>query len=498
MSQDQQMPTMAELEKLISEKPDDLELKADLAWCLIDEIGFSSDGQLKEGIRKSALFNRLTSIAREIAEKKPDWRFENAYFQSNIAFINDDLDLFRANIVEFIKFLPDETPFDNDALYDFFLAPFDPPFEGMYKLIGDGFNQKWPDCTAAMLMFGLEARQYDRDEDKALDFFSLALEKDEKAWLAAYNIGAIYQTTKIWKSAIRFYKKCVELDPHPSPQTYFNLAWCYGKERAYQLEEEAYRKCLDIDPDYSNARNNLGWCLLRQKRFDEALEVFDASIKRGKDGNYPYRNKVDVLKKMGRYGDAVEFIMESISRKKLGKSYLKEIDKLQEMITRRPSLSGEEPEVNEKQEETHIAETPNRMGGEKRELSKEWMLEQEFETKILRNDLVFGRRLKMYETESAYGRQFIIPGIGRLDILAQEVGSNDYYIIELKKGIGDDQVIGQIARYMGWVKQNLVRNDEKVHGIVCVNQVTEKLKLSAQVIPNIYVYEYGVHTRLIT
>jgi len=37
--------------------------------------------------------------------------------------------------------------------------------------------------------------------------------------------------------------------------------------------------------------------------------------------------------------------------------------------------------------------------------------------------------------------------------LARDRTSRDYVVIELKRDQGDDEVIGQVSRYMGWIRQ---------------------------------------------
>ncbi len=52
-----------------------------------------------------------------------------------------------------------------------------------------------------------------------------------------------------------------------------------------------------------------------------------------------------------------------------------------------------------------------------------------------------------------------IPGhaafLAATQILAVEPKTHSFVVIELKKGRPSDQVIGQVLRYMGWVKKNL-------------------------------------------
>lgn len=60
--------------------------------------------------------------------------------------------------------------------------------------------------------------------------------------------------------------------------------------------------------------------------------------------------------------------------------------------------------------------------------------------------------------------------IGELDMLAKNKSGNKWLIIELKKGPGSDKTIGQILRYMGWVKEKKAGEKDSVEGlIICGN-----------------------------
>ncbi|KKS82398.1 MAG: hypothetical protein UV58_C0010G0018 [Candidatus Wolfebacteria bacterium GW2011_GWC1_43_10] len=54
---------------------------------------------------------------------------------------------------------------------------------------------------------------------------------------------------------------------------------------------------------------------------------------------------------------------------------------------------------------------------------------------------------------------------GFIDLLAKDTDDN-FVVIELKKGRSNQQVVGQILSYVGWVKNNLAEKDQKVRGII--------------------------------
>jgi len=76
---------------------------------------------------------------------------------------------------------------------------------------------------------------------------------------------------------------------------------------------------------------------------------------------------------------------------------------------------------------------------------------------------------------------------GRLDILCQD-RLGWYVVVELKRGQGTDQVIGQILRYMGWVQENY--STDKVRGIIIVGKKDNVMSYAVKAAPNIQVKEF--------
>jgi hypothetical protein len=75
-------------------------------------------------------------------------------------------------------------------------------------------------------------------------------------------------------------------------------------------------------------------------------------------------------------------------------------------------------------------------------------------------EMIFKGKLQIYEdADEADGQQYATD-IGPIDILALERDSGSFVVIELKKGRPSDQVVGQILRYMGWVKRKLCKDGQ--------------------------------------
>jgi hypothetical protein len=128
------------------------------------------------------------------------------------------------------------------------------------------------------------------------------------------------------------------------------------------------------------------------------------------------------------------------------------------------------------------------------ETTMEFALEAYLEEFIVTNwDLIdWGRRLAIWEgADGQIGHQLATP-VGRLDLLAHDLDTNELVIIELKRGRTSDQVVGQAARYMGWVRAHLAEPEQNVSGIVIAGQVDEKLRYAAMAVSGLSVRIYQV------
>lgn len=93
------------------------------------------------------------------------------------------------------------------------------------------------------------------------------------------------------------------------------------------------------------------------------------------------------------------------------------------------------------------------------------------------------------------GRQYQTP-VGRIDILAREKETGNWLVIELKKGMSSDVVIGQILRYIGWVQEHLATNDQSVKGIIIAGDVDDKLIYALKPLPNVELLTYVISFQL--
>lgn len=82
------------------------------------------------------------------------------------------------------------------------------------------------------------------------------------------------------------------------------------------------------------------------------------------------------------------------------------------------------------------------------------------------------------------GEEYHTKEASNIDILAKDKKSNEWVVIELKKGQSSDTVVGQILRYIGWIEKNKVKKDEGVKGIIIVKEIDGKLEYALSALKN--------------
>ena len=70
-------------------------------------------------------------------------------------------------------------------------------------------------------------------------------------------------------------------------------------------------------------------------------------------------------------------------------------------------------------------------------------------------------------------------------------------VVELKKGRISDIVIGQLQRYMGYVKEELAEKDQVVSGVIIALEDDIRLRRALAVTQNIDFYTYKVNFKLL-
>lgn len=124
----------------------------------------------------------------------------------------------------------------------------------------------------------------------------------------------------------------------------------------------------------------------------------------------------------------------------------------------------------------------------------EFAYEKDLQSFLAKNLGLVGPGLRLYEEEGITGIEF--PAGGRfIDILALD-RHNNFVVIELKVSRGYDRVVGQVLRYMAWIKKNLADPSQSVRGVIIAREISDDLLLAASLVQDIELYNYKMSVSL--
>ena len=107
-----------------------------------------------------------------------------------------------------------------------------------------------------------------------------------------------------------------------------------------------------------------------------------------------------------------------------------------------------------------------------------------------------GKDFDIFEEEGEIVGQQYPSDTGPIDILAISKDKKELLVVELKKGRASDAVVGQIQRYMGYVKEELAEANQSVRGVIIAFEDDIKIHRALSVANNIEFYTYKVNFKL--
>lgn len=108
-----------------------------------------------------------------------------------------------------------------------------------------------------------------------------------------------------------------------------------------------------------------------------------------------------------------------------------------------------------------------------------------------------GATYNIYTEEGQLVGQQYPSDTGPIDILAISKDKKTLLVVELKRGRASDRVVGQIQRYMGYVKDELAEADQQVKGVIIALEDDLKIRRALSVAQNIEFYRYQLGFKLI-
>ena len=73
--------------------------------------------------------------------------------------------------------------------------------------------------------------------------------------------------------------------------------------------------------------------------------------------------------------------------------------------------------------------------------------------------------------------------------MAKDAAGN-FVVLELKVEKGYDRVVGQLLRYMNWVRKELAEPGQRVRGIIVCRTMSEDLILACSSIKDVELFKY--------
>lgn len=126
-------------------------------------------------------------------------------------------------------------------------------------------------------------------------------------------------------------------------------------------------------------------------------------------------------------------------------------------------------------------------------------LEKHLEDFLVQNwkQTELSEKYDIFEEEGELVGQQYPSDTGPIDILAISRDKKELLVVELKKGRVSDVAVGQLQRYMGYVKEELAEEGQKVKGVIIALEDDIRLRRALAVTQGIEFYTYKVSFRLV-
>lgn len=128
---------------------------------------------------------------------------------------------------------------------------------------------------------------------------------------------------------------------------------------------------------------------------------------------------------------------------------------------------------------------------------QEFAYEKDLQQFLAKNLELIEPNLRLYkddDDDEITGLEFPV-GERFIDILATDE-QKSYVVVELKVSKGYDRVVGQLLRYMAWIKENLATDNQKVRGVIVAREISEDLIMATSLVPNVTLLEYQLKVTL--
>ena len=113
------------------------------------------------------------------------------------------------------------------------------------------------------------------------------------------------------------------------------------------------------------------------------------------------------------------------------------------------------------------------------------------------NQTILSKEFSIYEEDGDPVGQQYATDAGPIDVLAISKDKKRLLVVELKRGRASDVVVGQVLRYMGFVKEQVAEDDQTVEGAIIALEDDQKMRWALLSVPSISFYRYEISFKLV-
>jgi len=113
------------------------------------------------------------------------------------------------------------------------------------------------------------------------------------------------------------------------------------------------------------------------------------------------------------------------------------------------------------------------------------------------NQTLLSKEFSIYEEDGEPVGQQYATDAGPIDVLAISKDKKRLLVVELKRGRASDVVVGQLLRYMGFVKEQVAEDDQTVEGAIIALEDDQKMRWALLSVPSISFYRYEISFKLV-
>lgn len=269
-------------------------------------------------------------------------------------------------------------------------------------------------------------------------------------------------------------------------------------EETYKLGVKAFKKQINANTAANQLNNQL------KMNYNSALMyVYNIQamllgqqykrIMKEEDTNYFL---LQILKEFGE-----EYFNKALFAVKLHIDYIKSINKpsnveqLYNQLIKKHNVQYKNLDISNNENEQSIKENTDESNFEDViELPMNFTYEKDLQTALVRQAENLFNGYKIFG-ENLDGIEYTISG-KRIDLLLENNSDNSLLAIELKSGIADFKVFGQISMYLGLLSKEFP--DKKLNGIIIAGKIDESLKNACLLTDKIKLMTYKMELLLET